>query len=152
MRRHVAHWTRWLQLGVVASIAIAIGWTAVHAVRAKPEGTLYITLGELRSRAAEVHDIARNAAAEHLTGTYIRAQSGQLAPRIATLRDELASLEAAGASSGAQTALPLAARLLALTQALAQHGESITAAATIRDGIAVILNALIPLERGARPA
>jgi hypothetical protein len=151
MRRHVAHWTRWLQLGVVASIAIAIGWTAVHAVRVKPEGTLYITLGELRSRAAEVHDIARNAAAERLTGTYIRAQSGQLAPRIAT-RDELASLEAAGASSGAQTALPLAARLLALTQALAQQGESITAAATIRDGIAVILNALIPLERAARPA
>jgi hypothetical protein len=148
---HATRWSFWLQWAIGLSIIVGIAWGVYHEATAKPADTIYITLGELRSRAAEVQQVADNAAAERLTGTYIEAQSEQLAKAVAKVRDDLAKARSKGPAPGAEQAHALAEQLLALTQTLAEKGESITAAAAFRDQARAIVEALIPLERAARP-
>jgi len=47
-----------LQVAVGVSIVGALGFAAFVAASGEPQSTLYITLGELRSRAAESLEIA----------------------------------------------------------------------------------------------
>ena len=124
----------------------------MHAFVGNADDTLYITLGELRSRAAEAQEIAGNAAAERLTGTYIRAQAGQVARQVSVLRDDLAKAEAREGAPAATAARPVAGRLLDLTQTLAQRGESVTAAAALRADHCARVAAREVLERSARRA
>lgn len=151
MRRHAAHWIRWLQVAVGLSIVVALGFAAFVAVSGKPESTLYITLGELRSRAAESLEVARGTTASRLTATFVRAQVEQLAPRIASLRDELENAETHEGSTDAITARPLSVRLLALTQALAEHADTPSAAMPIERELSDIVERLVPMARAARP-
>ena len=151
MRRHTARWMRWLQVAVGLSIITALGFSAFVAVSAKPQGTLYITLGELRSRAAESLEIARGVARSRLTGHFVRAQAGQLAPRIASIRDSLAKAAAHDGAADARVALPLSERLLALTRALSEHAETPSAAMPIERDLSDIVERLVPLARSARP-
>jgi hypothetical protein len=51
MRRHAAHWVRWLQVAVGLSIVGALGFAALVARSGKPQGTRYSELGALRTRA-----------------------------------------------------------------------------------------------------
>jgi hypothetical protein len=150
MKRHAASGARWLQWALAASVVVAIGSLAFHALTGRAADTRYITLGELRSRAAELEEIARNAAAERLTATYVRAQCAQLAPRIATLRDDLVQAEDRDASADAGRARHLAEQLLESTHTLAEQGESVTVAAALQTVFAGIVAALIPLEQQAR--
>ena len=113
--------------------------------------TLYITLGELRSRAAESLEIARGAARSRLTGHFVRAQAGQLAARIASIRDALAKAATHDGAADARVALPLSERLLALTRALAEHAETPSAAMPIERDLSHIVERLVPLARSARP-
>ena len=151
MRRHAAHWVRWLQLAVGASVVAALGFAAFVAVSGKPQSTLYITLGELRSRAAESLELARGTASSRLTSNFVRAQAGQLAPRIASLRDALEQAETQKGATDARTALPLSERLLALTQLLAERADAPSAAIPIEREISGIVGRLVPLARAARP-
>jgi hypothetical protein len=150
MRRHAAHWTRWLQWAVAASILAALGLGAFVPVSAKPKDTLYITLGDLRSRAAELREIARNARAERLTQTYVHAQAKQLVPRIASLRDDLVKAESERTSASAGMARDLSDRLLGFAQALASR-EPPYVAPTLENEVDKLITALMPLERRAKP-
>jgi hypothetical protein len=150
MRRHAASWTRWLQWALVASVVGTFGGFGFHALSGRPADTLYITLGELRSRAAEAEEIARNAAAERLTATYVRAQCAQLASRVATLRDDLAKAEERNPASEAGNARRLAEQVLESAQRLADQGESVTVAARLQHVLSGIVAALISLEQQAR--
>ena len=154
MKRHAAHWMRWLQWALAVSIVAAVGWPALHALTGRQRDTLYITIGELRSRAAEMREIAHNASAGRLTANYVRAQCAQLAQRIASIRDDLAKAAARGAPRAA-TARPLAERLLELTRNLAERGESVTVSAKLEleleHELEAIVAALIPLEQQATP-
>ena len=151
MRRHSAHWMRWLQVAVGLSILCALGFAAFVAVSSKPQSTLYITLGELRSRAAESLEIARGTATSRLTANFVRAQAEQLAPRIASLRDALAKAESNEKAEDARAARPLAERLLALTQALAKEADTPSVAIPIERELSGIVERLVPLARSARP-
>lgn len=151
MKRHAAHWVRWLQWALAISIVVAVGWPALHALTGRQRDTLYITIGELRSRAAEMREIAHNASAGRLTATYARAQCAQLAQRIASIRDDLATAAARGAPRAA-TARQLAERLLELTRNLAERGEPVTVSAKLEHELEAIVAALIPLEQQATPA
>jgi hypothetical protein len=122
-----------------------------HRATLQPQDTLYIELGELRSRAAEVRRVADDAAAERLTGTFIVAQSQQLGKAIATVRDSLADIAAKAPSAEVARAHGLSESLLALVQTLAQRGASVDAAAGVRERAGGIVDAVIPLERAARP-
>lgn len=150
MRPRASAWTRVLQGAVVLSVAVAIGWTALHARSAETRSTLYIALGELRSRAAEVQDVAAAAARGQVTDNFVRAQASQLVARIASVRSELAKRQSERDASTAAAARPLAERLLVLTEALAADGES-ASSPSLREGLAAIVTALIPLERRVRP-
>jgi hypothetical protein len=152
MRRHAARWVRWLQVAVGLSILGALGFAVFVAVSSKPQSTLYITLGELRSRAAESLEIARGAAMSRLTPNFVRAQTEQLAPRIASLRDALAEAESHADAADAGIARPLSERLLALTQSLAEHADTPSAAIPIERELSAIVERLVPLARSARPA
>jgi hypothetical protein len=151
MRSHAAHGSRWIQGAVALSVVVALGGSFLSALRGPPSDTLYIKLGDLRSRAAEVREVAHNARAERLTPTYVRAQAGeQLAPRIEKLRDDLARSE--GRSElGAAPARALAERLLSATRALAEHGDTPPAAVSVETEAGAVVDALLPLEREARP-
>ena len=151
MRRHAARWVRWLQFAVAGSILCALGLAGFFAVSSKPQSTLYITLGELRSRAAESLEIARGTAASRLTANFVRAQTEQLAPRIASLRDDLEKAETHEGAADARTALPLSERLLALTQELAERADTPSAATPIERELSAIVERLVPLARSARP-
>ena len=151
MRRHAARWTRWLQVAVGLSILCALGFAAFVAVSSKPQSTLYITLGELRSRAAESLEIARGTAASRLTANFVRAEAEQLAPRIASLRDALAKAETHEGAADARTARSLSERLLELTQSLAEHADTPSAVMPIERELSGIVETLVPLARGARP-
>ena len=111
---------------------------------------LYIALGELRSRAAEVQDVAACAARGQVTDNFVRAQAGQLVARIASVRSALAKRQSERDASTAAAARPVAERLLVLTEALAADGES-ASSPSLREGLAAIVTALIPLERRVRP-
>jgi len=89
MKRHVAHWTRSLQWALVVSVGAALGVIAFGIAGSTRADTMYITLGELRSRAAELREITHQASAERLTATFTRAQGRQLEQRVASLRDDL---------------------------------------------------------------
>ena len=136
-------------MGVGLSIAGALGLATFVVVSGKPQSTLYITLGELRSRAAESLEIARATAASRLTPNFVRAQAAQLVPRIASLRDALA--DAHDGAADARTARPLSERLLALTQELAEHADTPSAARPIERELSGIVERLVPLARSARP-
>ncbi|HKU85244.1 MAG TPA: hypothetical protein VJV77_02790 [Casimicrobiaceae bacterium] len=151
MRRHTARWVRWLQVAVGVSIVGALGFAVFVAASGKPQSTLYITLGELRSRAAESLEIARGTTASRLTANFVRAQVGQLAPRIASLRDDLEQAETQEGDSDARAARPLSERLLALTQELAERADTPSAATPIERELRGIVNRLVPLARSARP-
>ena len=151
MRRHAARWVRWLQSAVGLSIVGALGFATFVAVSGKPQSTLHITLGELRSRAAESLEIARGTAASRLTPNFVRAQTAQLAPRIASLRDALADAETHDGAADARTARPLSERLLALAQELAEHADTPSAARPIERELSGIVDRLVPLARSARP-
>jgi uncharacterized membrane protein YccC len=152
LRGHTSRWSTWLQLAIGLSIAIAIVGTVYHEVTGKPEDTLYIELGQLRSRAAELARVADDASAERLTGAYIEAQSQQLAKAVAKLRDELASAKASAPSPDAARAREMSDALLALAQALGQKGRAPDEAAALRDKARAIVDALIPIERSSRPS
>ena len=151
MRRHAARWVRWLQFAVAGSILCALGLAGFFAVSSKPQSTLYITLGELRSRAAESLEIARGTAVARLTPNFVRAQAQQLAPRIASLRDTLAKAASHESAADARSARPLSERLLALTQSLAEHADTPSAAIPIERELRGIVERLVPLARSARP-
>ena len=151
MRSHAAHGSRWIQWAVAFSVVVAVGWSFLAALRGAQSDTLYIQIGDLRSRAAEVREVAHNARAERLTPTYVRAQAGaQLAPRIEKLRDDLAKSEGRGESRAA-AARAAAERLLAVTKALAEHGDTPPAAAPLEAEAGAVVDALLLLERAARP-
>jgi len=171
---HASRGSQWLQIAIGLSITVAIAGGIYYEVTATPEDTLYIKLGQLRSRAAEVTRVADGAAAQRLTAHYIEAQSQQLAKAVAKLRDELAKAQASAGSpdaasvdstslrasrfgtdsrlGAARRAHALSETLLALTQSLAQNGESPPEAAALRDRARAIVDALIPIERAARPS
>ena len=151
MRRHTARWVRWLQVAVGLSIAGALGLATFVAVSGKPQSTLYITLGELRSRAAESLEIARGAAASRLTPNFVRAQAEQLAPRIASLRDALEKAQTHEGVADARAARPLSERLLALTRELAERADTPSAVKPIERELSGIVERLVPLARSARP-
>jgi hypothetical protein len=150
-RRHAARWVRWLQAAVGLSIVGAVGFATFVAATGNPQSTLYITLGELRSRAAESLAIARGSSASQLTPNFVRAQTGQLAPRIASLRDALADAETHDGGPDAHTARSLSERLLALTQQLGERAETPSAAKPIERELSAIVERLVPLARSARP-
>ncbi len=150
-RRHAARWVRWLQAAVGLSIVGAVGFATFVAATGNPQSTLYITLGELRSRAAESLEIARGSSASQLTPNFVRAQTGQLAPRIASLRDALADAETHDGGPDAHTARSLSERLLALTQQLGERAETPSAAKPIERELSAIVERLVPLARSARP-
>lgn len=150
-RRHAARWVRWLQAAVGLSIVGAVGFATFVAATGNPQSTLYITLGELRSRAAESLEIARGSSASRLTPNFVRAQTGQLAPRIASLRDALADAETHDGGPDAHTARSLSERLLALTQQLGERAETPSAAKPIERELSAIVERLVPLARSARP-
>ena len=151
MRSHAAHGSRWIQGAVALSVVVALGGSFLSALRGAPSDTLYIKLGDLRSRAAEVREVAHNARAERLTPTYVRAQAGeQLAPRIEKLRGDLARFEARS-EPGAAPARAAAERLLSATRALAEHGDTPPAAASLEAEAGAVVDALLTLERAARP-
>ena len=151
MRWHAARWVRWLQVAVGLSIVGALGFATFVAVTGKPQSTLYITLGELRSRAVESLEIARGSAASRLTPNFVRAQAAQLASRIASLRDALADAETHDGVPDARTARPLSERLLALTRELAERADTPSAARPIERELGAIVERLVPLARSARP-
>ena len=151
MKRHTARWIRWLQVAVGVSILSALGLAVLVTASAKPQSTLYITLGELRSRAAESLEIAHGTAQSRLTANFVRAQAKQLAPRIASLRDALDKAAAHEGGADARTALPLSERALVLTQALAEHAETPSAAMPMERELSDIVERLVPLARSARP-
>ena len=151
MRRHEARWVRQLQVAVGVSIVGALGFAAFVAASGEPQSTLYITLGELRSRAAESLEIAHGTAASRLPANFVRAQAEQLAPRIASLRDALAKAETHEGATDARTARPLSERLLALMQALAERADTPSAAVPIERELRGIVERLVPLARSARP-
>ena len=140
-----------MQAAVGLSVVGALGFAAFVAVSGKPQSTLYITLGELRSRAAESLEIAHGAASSRLTSNFVRAQAGQLAPRIASVRDALAKAETHEGATDARMARPVSERLLALTQALAERADTPSAAVPIERELSGIVERLVPLARGARP-
>lgn len=152
MRGHATRWSVWLQMAIGVSIVVAIAGGIYYKVSVKPEDTLYIELGALRSRAAEVTRVADDAAAQRLTGRFIEAQSQQLAKAVAKLREKLAKAQPSVHTPAAARAHELAGTLLALAQTLAQKGESQTEATAVRDQARAIENALIPIERAARPS
>ena len=152
MTSHATRWSIWLQLAIGLSIASAIVGAIHHEATAKPEDTLYIELGQLRSRAAEVARVADAAAAQRLTGAYIEAQSRQLAKAVAKLADELAKAQSSVQTPNVARAHALSETLLTLAQALAQQGESPNDAAALRDRARAVVDALMPIERAARPA
>jgi hypothetical protein len=156
MRSHAAHGSRWIQGAVALSVVVALGGSILSALSGAPSDTLYIKLGDLRSRAAEVREVAHNARAERLTPTYVRAQAGeQLAPRIEKLRDDLARSEGrsepGAAAARAAAARAAAERLLSATRALAEHGDTPPAAAPLEAEAGAVVDALLLLERAARP-
>jgi hypothetical protein len=151
MRRHAARWTRWTQWAVAVSIVVAVAGSLYRTLTASPADTLYITLGELRSRAAEAQALADEAAKERLTSTYVQAQAAQLAHAIEKARDDLVKMRAGGRVPAAGDALPLAEQLLALARRLEDEGASVAAADAVRDAARVLVAALLPLERAARP-
>jgi hypothetical protein len=151
MRSHASRGSRWIQGAVALSVVVALGGSILSALSGAPSDTLYIKLGDLRSRAAEVREVAHNARAERLTPTYVRAQAGeQLAPRIEKLRDDLSKSEGRGESRAA-AARAAAERLLSATRALAEHGDTPPAAASVETEAGAVVDALLPLEREARP-
>ena len=152
MRSPVASWSRWLQWALAVSIVAAVGWGVYHQATKRPADTVYITLGELRSRAAEVRQVAERAAREDVTEAYLDAQTRQLAGAVASLRDDLGKARGKGSSSGAAAGYALAGRLLDVARALHERGHSPPDAKSLRDAAAAIVDALLPLERAARPA
>jgi hypothetical protein len=150
-RRHAARWVRWLQAAVGLSIVGAVGFATFVAATGNPQSTLYITLGELRSRAAESLEIARGSSASRLTPNFVRAQTGQLAPRIASLRDALADAEPHDGGPDAHTARSLSERLLALTQQLGERAETPSAAKPIAGELSALVQSPVPLAPRARP-
>jgi hypothetical protein len=152
LTRHETRWSFWLQIAIGLSIVIAIAGAVYHRATLQPQDTLYIELGELRSRAAEARRVADDAAAERLTGTFVVAQSQQLGKAIAMLRDELADTMAKAPSSDVSRAHQLSESLLALVQTLEQRGASVDMAADVRDRAGGIVDALMPLERAVRPS
>jgi hypothetical protein len=149
---HATRWSKWLQVAIGLSIVAAIAAGIYYESTAKAEDTLYIELGQLRSRAAEVTRVADGAAARRLTGTYIEAQARQLEKAVAKLAGELAQTRASVHTADATRAGALAEALLALTRTLIERGESPGEAATVRDRGRAIVDALIPMERTARPS
>jgi hypothetical protein len=151
----IHHETRasfWLQIAIGASIVVAIAGTVYHEATSRPQDTLYIQLGELRSRAAEAGRVADDAAAERLTATFVEAQSRQLGKAIAALRDGFADAAAKAPSPDIARAHQLSESLLVLVRRLAQRSASVDAAAGVRDRAREIVDGLIPLERAARPS
>jgi len=151
MKRHVAHWTRSLQWALVVSVGAALGVIAFGIAGSKRADTMYITLGELRSRAAELREITHQASAERLTATFTRAQGRQLEQRVASLRDDLDKARRGRPSDDVGAALSLAGRLLTSSHALVDRADSSSAARELEPEFEAILGALIPLERRARP-
>ena len=152
MRRHEAHWTRWLQWAVAASVLVALGTVVFAAFLGQPRDTLYITVGELRSHAAEAQQIAHGAGALRLTSTFTRAQSEQLALRIASLRNEVVEAEPkARNKTAAREAGMLAEQLLDATRALASRAHSPPAAGDTEKQFEAVLKALLRIERSVRP-
>jgi hypothetical protein len=151
----IHHETRasfWLQIAIGASIVVAIAGTVYHQATSRPQDTLYIQLGELRSRAAEARRVAEDAAAERLTATFVEAQSRQLGKAIVALRDEFADAAAKAPSPDIARAHQLSESLLVLVRRLEQRSASTDAAADVRDRAGEIVDAVIPLERAARPS
>ena len=151
MRRHVAHWTRSLQWALVVSVGAALGVIAFGIAGSTRADTMYITLGELRSRAAELREITHQASAERLTATFTRAQGRQLEQRVASLRDDLDKARRGRPSDDVGAALSLAGRLLTSSHALVDRADSSSAARELEREFEAIVAALIPLERRARP-
>jgi TolA-binding protein len=151
MKRHAAHWTRWLQWALVVSVAVGVGVIAFAVIGGKRADTLYITLGELRSNAAELREIARAASAERVTPTFARAQGRQLEQRIASLQGDLEKARRERRSNDVAAALALADRLRTSSRALVARADSPPAARALEPEFETIVAALIPLERQARP-
>ena len=151
MKRHAAHWTRSLQWALVVSVGVAFGVMALTIMGGTRADTSYITLGELRSNAAELREIAHNASAERLTATFTRAQGSQLERRITSLHDDLDKARRERPSNDVAAALSLAGRLLTASRALVERAESSSAARELEPEFETILAALIPLEQRARP-
>jgi hypothetical protein len=152
LRSHATRWSSWLQIAIAISIVAAIGAGVYYKATAATRDTLYIELGELRSRAAESRRVADDAAAQRLADAFVRGQSQQLAKAVAKLRDELADARAKDASPDVARAQALAEELLALVGSLRGNGASPDVAREVARRTAAIVDALIPLERAARPS
>lgn len=152
MRRSAAHWTRWLQWAVAASIVLALGTVAFATLASKPRDTLYITIGEVRSHAAEAQQVAHDGRALRVTSTFIRAQCEQLLPRITSLRDDLVKAEQKSQrQAAAHEGRALADRLLEATRELRSRTDSPAASGDLEKRFEAIVSELIPLERTVRP-
>jgi len=151
MKRHAAHWTRALQWALGVSIAAGLAVIAFATIAGNPSDTLYITVGELRSQAAELREIAHAAATERSTATYTRAQGKQLEQRIASLHGDLDKVQGERRSDDARIARRLLERLLASARALVESAESPPAARALENEFESVLAALIPLEQRTKP-
>jgi L-alanine-DL-glutamate epimerase-like enolase superfamily enzyme len=148
--KRAAHWTRALEWAIGLAAIVAVGWATLDAVAGKSGDALYITLGDTRSRAAEVREIAHNAGSERLTATYVRAQAGQLEPRIEALRNDLMKSESRG-STAAGLGRRAADRLVTLTRTLGERADTPPAAGALEAEASVIVDELLEIERRERP-
>jgi hypothetical protein len=134
-----ARYSRAAQLGLAVSLAVGVGWAAVHALHAPPSPIdVTLDIGELRARAAEL--VALFDARDALTRPFLRAQYEQWSRAVRAVNSEL--VDAMEADPDAARAHDAALELLRAGESLPAEGHDGAA----RDAAARITQALLANE------
>src|SRR5215216_2563604 len=94
MQKRVRLWSIWLQGAILLTFVAATAFIIID-VRSKPAGKsdLKVVVSQLRSHAAEGQLLAEQAAAQHLTSTYLIAHTRKLQEKAQSLSEELSSID-----------------------------------------------------------
>ena len=106
MIRRAGLWSRMMQVAVAGSLAAGAVLGVATFSRAPSKVDVRLDLGDLRSRARELHELASQAERARLTATYRREQAHQL-------RDDMDALERHFAQASEVAAEAIEARTLA---------------------------------------
>jgi hypothetical protein len=135
--------------GALGVFAFAVGRASTDDVR--------VAVGELRARSAEARLLAERAANGDVSAPFVRAQSSQLAERLASVRSEIDEYAGKLPSNESLQASRLASEVLALVQSLERAGSGAAAAPIARSLVKqteqayAIEQALERAEKGAGP-
>jgi hypothetical protein len=152
MQKRVRLWSIWLQVAILLTFVAATAFIIID-VRSKPAGKsdLKIVVSQLRSHAAESQLLVDQAAAQHLTSTYLISHTHKLQEMAQSLSKQLNSIKVDASLDVTRTRVTeLATALNNFLGNVPQSSDGHSDATAMKQSFADLVSQLIEVENSLK--